>query len=136
MTRRGGQSESAAGTSRDLDYALKVTATDVPEYLQCAICHGVVKNAMILPWDPEGRTTCESCIRDALNQSGFRCPLTDQEGVSPDDLLPNAGLKIITERSSPEDSTCLEMDGLFDSGLLSDGGRRIATSNLRQFPAA
>jgi protein MPE1 len=93
VNRRGGQSESAVGTSRDLDYALKVTATSIPEYLQCAICHNVVKDAMILPWDPEGRTTCESCIRDALAQSGFRCPLTGIEGVSPDDLLPNAGLR-------------------------------------------
>jgi hypothetical protein len=91
--RGGGQSGSTGGTKRDLEYALKVTATTVPEYLQCAICGGVVKDAMILPWDPEGRTTCESCIRDALTQNGFRCPLTGMEGVSPDDLLPNHALR-------------------------------------------
>jgi DWNN domain len=93
LNRGGGQSENAAGTKRDLDYAIKLTATTVPEYLQCAICHGVVRDAMMLPWDPEGRTTCEQCIRNALTESGFRCPLTHQEGVSPDDLLPNHALR-------------------------------------------
>lgn len=93
VTRGGGQSENAAGTKRDLDYALKITATTIPEYLQCAICHNVVRDAMMLPWDPEGRTTCEQCIRTALTENGFRCPLTQQEGVSPDDLLPNHALR-------------------------------------------
>jgi hypothetical protein len=93
LTRGGGQSENAAGTKRDLDYALKITATTIPEYLQCAICHNVVRDAMMLPWDPEGRTTCEQCIRTALTENGFRCPLTQQEGVSPDDLLPNHALR-------------------------------------------
>ena len=96
--RGGGQSENASGTKRDLDYALKLTATSIPEYLQCPICHSVVKDAVILTWDPEGRTSCESCIRDALTQSGFRCPLTGQEGVSPDDLLPNLGLRKAAEQ--------------------------------------
>jgi len=93
VQRGGGQSENTAGTKRDLDYAIKLTATTIPEYLQCAICNGVVRDAMMLPWDQEGRTTCERCIRDALAQNGFRCPLTQQEGVSPDDLLPNHALR-------------------------------------------
>lgn len=97
-SRGGGQSELTAGTKRDLEYALKVTATSVPEYLQCAICEEVVKDAMMLPWDTEGRTTCEECIRDALTQNGFRCPLTGQEGVSPDDLLPNMALRKAAEK--------------------------------------
>ena len=92
INRGGGQSENASSSNR-LEYALKITAQTVPEYLQCAICHNVVRDAMILPWDAEGRTTCESCIRDALTQNGFRCPLTGQEGVSPDDLLPNLALR-------------------------------------------
>ena len=91
--RGGGQSE----ITRDLDYALKFTSTDIPEHLQCGICHGVVKNAMLLPWDMEGRTACESCIRSALTESGFRCPLTGMEGVSPDDLHPNHGLRKAAE---------------------------------------
>jgi len=98
VNRGGGQSENAAGSQRNLDYALKLTATSVPEYLQCAICNNVVRDAMILPWDPEGRTTCESCIRDSLTQNGFRCPLTGQEGVSPDDLLPNHALRKAAEQ--------------------------------------
>jgi hypothetical protein len=93
VNRGGGKSENASGTRRDLDYALKVTATTIPDYLQCGICNSVVKNAMLLPWDPEGRTACESCIRDALTQNGFRCPLTGIDGVSPDDLHPNVGLR-------------------------------------------
>jgi DWNN domain len=93
LSRGGGQSENSAGTKRDLDYAIKLTATTIPEYLQCAICHSVVRDAMMLPWDPEGRTTCEQCIRTALTENGFRCPLTQQEGVSPDDLLPNHALR-------------------------------------------
>ena len=28
---------------------------------------------------------CEVCMRDGLTKSGFVCPLTGQEGVSPDD---------------------------------------------------
>lgn len=96
--RGGGKSESASGMKRDLDYALKLTATSIPEYLQCAICNSVVQDAMILPWDPEGRTTCEHCIRDALTQNAFRCPLTGQEGVSPDDLLPNHALRKAAEQ--------------------------------------
>jgi hypothetical protein len=95
--RGGGQSENTSGTRRDLDYALKLTATSIPDYLQCGICHNVVKNAMLLPWDPEGRTTCETCIRDALTQNGFRCPLTGIDGVSPDDLHPNVGLRKAAE---------------------------------------
>ena len=93
VNRGGGQSESTSGTRHDLDYALKLTATTIPEFLQCAICHSVVRNAVLLSWDPEGRTTCESCIRDALTQNGFRCPLTGMEGVSPDELPPNRGLR-------------------------------------------
>jgi hypothetical protein len=93
VNRGGGQSGNTTGTRRDLDYALKLTATTIPEHLQCGICHSVAKNAMLLPWDLEGRTACETCIRDALTQNGFRCPLTGNEGVSPDDLFPNMPLR-------------------------------------------
>jgi E3 ubiquitin-protein ligase RBBP6 len=90
---RGGGKSALTGGMNDLETALKVTATVIPEHLQCAICFGIVRDAMLLPWDPEGRTTCETCIRDALTQNGFKCPLTGNEGVSPDDLLPNMGLR-------------------------------------------
>jgi hypothetical protein len=90
---RGGGKSALAGGINDLETALKVTATTIPEHLQCAICLGIVRDAMLLPWDPEGRTACETCIRDALTQNGFKCPLTGNEGVSPDDLLPNMGLR-------------------------------------------
>ncbi|KAL3822870.1 hypothetical protein ACHAXA_006234 [Cyclostephanos tholiformis] len=90
----GGQSLTSSSRRRDLDYALKLTATSVPEHLQCGICHSIVKSAMLVPWDTaEGRSTCESCIRDGLTKNGFTCPLTGTEGVSPDDLFPNVGLR-------------------------------------------
>jgi len=89
----GGQSLASASKRRDLDYALKLTATSIPDHLQCGICHSMVKNAMLVPWDTEGRPTCESCIRDGLTKNGFTCPLTGTEGVSPDDLFPNVGLR-------------------------------------------
>ena len=89
----GGQSLSSSSKRRDLDYALKLTATSIPDHLQCGICSNIVKNAMLVPWDTEGRPTCESCIRDGLTKNGFTCPLTGIEGVSPDDLFPNVGLR-------------------------------------------
>merc|ERR1740130_2627728 len=63
VSRGGGQSANTAGTRRDLDYVLKLTSTTVPEHLQCAICEKVVQSAMLFPWDTEGRTVCETCIR-------------------------------------------------------------------------
>ncbi len=64
VNRGGGQSGMDGGNKRrDLDYALKLTATEIPEHLQCGICAQVVKNAMLIPWDTEGRTTCEICMR-------------------------------------------------------------------------
>jgi hypothetical protein len=93
MHRGGRQSK----ITQDLDYRLKLTSTDIPEHLQCGICHGVVKNAMLLPWDMEGRTACESCIRSALTESAFHCPLTGMESVSPDDLHPYHGLRKASE---------------------------------------
>lgn len=93
LINRGGGQSGSGGRALDLDYALKLTATEIPEHLQCGICGQVVKNAMLVPWDPEGRTTCEMCMRDGLAKNAFRCPLTGNEGVSPDDLLPNVGLR-------------------------------------------
>jgi len=97
VNRGGGQSENTAGTRKDLDYALKLTSSSIPDHLRCAICDTIVTDAMLLPWDPEGRTVRETCIRDALTQNGFRCPLTGMDGVSPDDLIPNVGLRKAAE---------------------------------------
>lgn len=98
LTRAGGRSLSASTLQeRTLPYALKLTNTPLPEHLQCGLCHSVVQNAMLLPWDPEGRSCCETCIRDGLTKNGFRCPLTGVEGVSPDDLLKNVGLRKAAE---------------------------------------
>ena len=95
LARGGGTSATGPGSSkrRDLQYALDLTATTVPDHLRCGICDRVVQNAMLIPWDAEGRTTCETCIRDGLTQNMFKCPLTGMEGVSPDDLMPNIALR-------------------------------------------
>ena len=92
---RGGGTSAASGqsTAQTLQYALDLTATTVPDHLRCGICAQVVRNAMLIPWDAEGRTTCESCIRDGLASNMFQCPLTGMEGVSPDDLMPNIALR-------------------------------------------
>jgi hypothetical protein len=82
----------ATGTE-NLDYALRLTATTVPDYLTCGICHKLAKMAMLVPWDAEGRPTCESCIHNGLVKGGYTCPLTGMEGVSPDDLFPNVALR-------------------------------------------
>eukprot|EP00561_Arcocellulus_cornucervis_P000524 CAMPEP_0185826450 /NCGR_PEP_ID=MMETSP1322-20130828/31551_1 /TAXON_ID=265543 /ORGANISM="Minutocellus polymorphus, Strain RCC2270" /LENGTH=942 /DNA_ID=CAMNT_0028524179 /DNA_START=76 /DNA_END=2909 /DNA_ORIENTATION=- len=94
LTRGGGTSAtSGQSTAQTLQYALDLTATTVPDHLRCGICTQVVRNAMLIPWDAEGRTTCESCIRDGLASNMFQCPLTGMEGVSPDDLMPNIALR-------------------------------------------
>lgn len=131
--RGGGQSESASGSKRDLDSALKITATSIPDYLQCAMCQGIAKDAMILPWDPEGRTVRETCIRDALTQNGFRCPLTGMEGVSPDDLLPNHALrkaaeqfvKGVMEKMAEIDMTQVDDDEVTDEAGNGEKGDKI-----------
>ena len=91
--RGGGQSVSASGKKMDLEYALQLTATTIPEHLQCGICAQVAKDALFIPWDEDGRTACDLCMRKGLSENRLRCPLTGQDGVSPDDLKPNKGLR-------------------------------------------
>ena len=98
----GGQSLSAAARRHDLGYALKLTATALPQHLACGLCAGIVRSAMLMPWDAEGRPTCESCIRDGLARNGFTCPLTGTEGVSPDDLFPNVCLRVMEKMDAIE----------------------------------
>lgn len=65
----------------------------LPKHLECPICKNILKDAVLLRWDPEGTSTCESCIRSELLRSGFRCPVTGMDGASPDDLIPNQALR-------------------------------------------
>lgn len=95
VARSGGQSSN--GTTNNLSYALKLTSTSLPEHLTCGICNSLVVNAMLVPWDELGRPACESCIRDGLLQNGYKCPMTGMEGVSPEDLFPNVGLRKAAE---------------------------------------
>ena len=96
IAHKGGQ--SSGHPTRSIEYALKLTFTDIPKDITCGICNGLVKNAMFLHWDEEGRTACETCIRDALTDNGFRCPLTGKEGISPDELFPNHQLRKAADR--------------------------------------
>eukprot|EP00594_Rhizosolenia_setigera_P019728 CAMPEP_0178968166 /NCGR_PEP_ID=MMETSP0789-20121207/18050_1 /TAXON_ID=3005 /ORGANISM="Rhizosolenia setigera, Strain CCMP 1694" /LENGTH=575 /DNA_ID=CAMNT_0020653959 /DNA_START=237 /DNA_END=1961 /DNA_ORIENTATION=- len=96
VTHKGGKSSN--DPSRSLDYMLQVTSTEVPAHLKCGICSKLVKNAMFLFWDEEGRSACELCIREALEQGNFRCPLTGKEGISPDDLHPDHRLRKDAEK--------------------------------------
>lgn len=93
LDRGGGHSESGLGKRMDLEYALQLTATSIPEHLQCGICGQVAKDALFIQWDEEGRTACDLCMRKGLSENRLRCPLTGQDGVSPDDLKPNKGLR-------------------------------------------
>jgi len=95
VARSGGQSTN--DTTNNLSYALKLTSTTLPEHLQCGICKNLVVNAMLVPWDDLGRPACENCIRDGLLQNGYKCPMTGIEGVSPEDLHPNVGLRKAAE---------------------------------------
>lgn len=134
VNRGGGQSGNALTSKKNLDYALKVTATVVQEFLQCPICGGVVRDALILPWDPEMRTTCGACIRDSLTQNGFRCPLTGMEGVSPDDLLPNHALRKAAEqfiKGVMDKMEEIEKQVDDDAGADDTGGDRRTASVLK-----
>ena len=95
VARSGGQSSNDPTTN--LSYALKLTSTTLPEHLTCGICQNLVKSAMLVPWDELGRPACESCIRDGLLRNGYKCPMTGMEGVSPEDLFPNVGLRKAAE---------------------------------------
>jgi uncharacterized membrane protein len=98
LDRGGGQSTSSTSSKkRNLEYALQLTATEIPDHLQCGICHKVVKDALFIPWDDEYRSTCDLCMRKGLSENRLRCPLTGQDGVSPDDLKPNMGLRKAAE---------------------------------------
>mmetsp|Transcript_2601 Transcript_2601/g.3631 ORF Transcript_2601/g.3631 Transcript_2601/m.3631 type:complete len:948 (-) Transcript_2601:12-2855(-) len=91
VVHKGGK--SAYSSQNNLIHALTITNTTVPEHLQCAICHNVARTAMFLPWDLEGRTACEQCIRQKLLENHYRCPITGNEGVNPEELRPNIPLR-------------------------------------------
>lgn len=97
LLQRAGGKSSGKNPQVVLQNALTITATTIPDYLKCGICGNVVQGAMLLPWDREGRTACETCIRPALARNNFVCPLTGTENVSPDELIPNFGLRKAAE---------------------------------------
>jgi len=89
LSRSGGKSNRG-----DLTLALSRLNKTLPEHFKCAICSNIVRDAVILRWDPEGRNVCDSCIRSALTaENGFHCPVTGIDGASPDDLIVNHGLR-------------------------------------------
>ena len=80
-----------------LPIALTLTNKTIPPHLTCSVCQKLAHTAMFLPWDPEGRTACEECIRPKLLQSGYTCPVSGVEGVNPEDLRANVGLRKAVE---------------------------------------
>jgi len=79
-------------TTMTLEYALHITATNIPYFYQCGICAGVAKDALFIPWDDKGRTTCDHCMRQVLYNSMLCCPLTGDK-VNSYDLRPNKPLQ-------------------------------------------
>lgn len=73
----------------------------MPDYLQCPLCRNVIRDAVVLGWDRQGRSTCETCIRQALllqqqhamSSQQLECPLTGRRGVSVTQLVPNTALR-------------------------------------------
>ncbi|CAN0406665.1 unnamed protein product, partial [Hapterophycus canaliculatus] len=63
-----------------------------PAHLKCPICSKIMSDAVILPCC--AKSTCDSCVRRALNASAtMSCPLCQSRGVGPDSLLPNESLR-------------------------------------------
>ncbi len=87
------QEESQVKNQKTLELVLKITATSIPEHYQCGICAGLAKDALFIPWDDEGRTACDHCMRKGLSENRLCCPLTGQDGVNPNDLRPNKALQ-------------------------------------------
>uniref|UniRef100_A0A6U5J3F1 DWNN domain-containing protein n=1 Tax=Corethron hystrix TaxID=216773 RepID=A0A6U5J3F1_9STRA len=89
LSRSGGKSNRG-----DLTLALKKLGKTLPDYFKCAICFQLVRDAVMLKWDEQGRNVCDTCIRSALTaEHGFHCPVTGVDGVTPDDLIVNLGLR-------------------------------------------
>jgi hypothetical protein len=66
---------------------------NLPEIIKCGIYKYIVQDALLLPWDREGRTACETCMRPALARNNFICPLTGTPNILPDELQPNFKLR-------------------------------------------
>ncbi|GMG99155.1 hypothetical protein Nepgr_000995 [Nepenthes gracilis] len=70
-------------------------STDLPSELQCALCHTLFKEAVMIPCCQH--SFCEKCISEALAEKG-KCPICSSSKCSVDDLLPNLSLRQAIER--------------------------------------
>jgi hypothetical protein len=56
--------------------ALNSTEASIPDHLKCAICSFVVKDPVVVPWDPEHKPVCGPCFKFGIMENGGVCPLT------------------------------------------------------------
>lgn len=64
----------------------------VPEYLQCGVCKGIIREATITPCC--GTSFCDECIRVHLMENDFacfECQQTIQNGL--DGIIPNVDVR-------------------------------------------
>jgi len=71
-----------------------ISQDTVPKELTCPICKKLLNNAVIIPCCSE--TTCDDCIRSALLNDNFTCPLCSS-AVVPDQLIPNKAVRRTVE---------------------------------------
>jgi protein MPE1 len=69
----------------------------VPEHLQCPMCGGVLRDAVLLPCCCA--SVCDGCAREALDESDkelkgeYKCPRCESSNISPDVLMANDPLR-------------------------------------------
>ncbi|CAM9269420.1 unnamed protein product, partial [Ectocarpus sp. 12 AP-2014] len=80
------------GGGQSVQGLLDRLSESAPKHLKCPICSKIMSDAVILPCC--AKSTCDSCVRRALNASAsMSCPLCQTRGVGPDSLLPNESLR-------------------------------------------
>jgi hypothetical protein len=97
---------NAAEESKELNAQAQIFLCDVLEKLEmcvtCVLCSSTVKNPVHVPWDSTKRPVCRSCISEGITKNNFICPLTGEEDVALECLLPNDNLEIQAMQFSKE----------------------------------
>ena len=85
-----------ASTSRATESETSVTSQPiydtsnwvVPQELLCPLCQNIMKSAVITPCC--SACSCEACIsHELLRSDDEQCPFCGENGVTPDNLIPN-----------------------------------------------
>ncbi|XP_045126566.1 E3 ubiquitin-protein ligase RBBP6-like [Portunus trituberculatus] len=68
-----------------------------PEDIVCLLCKELLRDAVLIPCC--AAAFCDDCIRNHLVESEeTRCPICQEDGISPDTLIPNRYLRIKTKQ--------------------------------------